>query len=366
MPASQIKYTLECLPNEMLCMIGTFLDPKSWLNWYSVLSNLDRGIGPLSTSMCKEFIRQSSISRKVYQPTHDYYWDMITIRQDIWEHERMRKNYWELFIRLSLGKVLQEIQEHITQTLSLIKCSTLSLRYPKRDRKELENQLLLKVMKEFSVDIVWKGGKYYEGSLTPPNGHRDVCYCTSIFSYPREALRVEVNGIEYTIDLEGYILALWITGGMKRVIRKGIVHWFTGGGFMGIDKGKKRGRMDFIDDNQPLQNHTERVRFIEGLLYNGNIKRRVSGRYPFIQDCNHNFLMNVKQDKVLEVLSRTIPFPEAKPQGVVCAIAREMIVKGSPRTLFDPITKTRYESTFQRKFLDGSAIYLLKKATSQD
>ena len=64
----------------------------------------------------------------------------------------------------------------------------------------------------FLVSIDQKKGQLYETNETYVTAHKDICMCLKIFPYPREALRVTYMEEEYSVDLEGYILSMTITG----------------------------------------------------------------------------------------------------------------------------------------------------------
>ena len=64
----------------------------------------------------------------------------------------------------------------------------------------------MRLLKEFAVEIAWKGENRYEGTRALLNSHEGLCECSMHVTYPKEVLRVEYKKHSYMIDTEGYLL----------------------------------------------------------------------------------------------------------------------------------------------------------------
>ena len=213
----------------------------------------------------------------------------------------------------------------------------------------LESLLITKILAEFSVNITWNKEGQYKGPRSPPTAHQDVCVCAKLFSYPREALRVEYDGRFYMVDVEGYLLCLRI--------------------------GNLSSRNHQRANNNSATISTPQVKFIEGILYKEKGEKlgtsiELLETPASVSLCDHRRLLNFRQTILLNKLSSAIL--STAPPPLVTPELEDIPEKEAEagRTLWDPVSKVLYESTARKIFPDGATIFILqeaeKEAKSQD
>ena len=127
-------------------------------------------------------------------------------------HMKVKVLHWKAYMNRTTDLPFNELMRKLESVLTLIQgqCSSTHELLKREHIVYLESLLITKILAEFSVNITWNKEGQYKGPRSPPTAHQDVCVCAKLFSYPREALRVEYDGRFYMIDAEGYLLCLRI------------------------------------------------------------------------------------------------------------------------------------------------------------
>ena len=345
------------LPFEVIRMVTSYLDPSSWIIFYSLLLKLEIYYR-IPKCMGLDLFKQAGIYRIPYRPPKVWMDLLDWIRSDSGpsppEATRKYRRYmrvkvlqWDAYMNRTTGLPFNGLMNKLESVLTLIQgqcSSTHELLLKEEHIIYLESLLITKILSEFSVNITWNKEGQYKGPRSPPTAHQDVCVCAKLFSYPREALRVEYDGRFYMIDVEGYLLCLRISNLSSRTHQRA--------------------------NNDSSTISTPQVKFIEGILFKEK-GEKLGSSIKLWEDpasvslCDHRRLLNFRQTILLNKLSSAIL--STAPPPLVTPELEDIPEKEAEarRTLWDPVSKVLYESTARKTFPDGATIFILKEAEKE-
>ena len=348
------------LPFEVIRMVTSYLDPYSWIIFYSLMLKLEIYY-EIPKCMGLDLFKQAGIYRTTYQPPKVWKDLLDWIKSDSGpspaeatrkyrRYMRVKVLHWEAYMNRTSNLPFNGLMKKVDSVLFLIHyCSSTEGLLKREHIVYLESLLITRILAEFSVNMTWNNEDQYEGPRSPPTGHQDVCVCAKLFSYPREALRVEYDGRFYMIDVEGYLLCLRI--------------------------GNLASRNHQWANNNSDTISTPQVKFIEGILYKEKGEKlgtsiELLETPASVSLCDHRRLLNFRQTILLNKLSSAIL--STAPPPLVTPELEDIPEKEAEagRTLWDPVSKVLYESTARKIFPDGATIFILqeaeKEAKSQD
>ena len=201
---------LRILPREIIFMIISYLDPATLLNLCTVLKRI-KYFNIVPTILGVDFIRQSGIKRTPHRP-HRMWKSILEWEKTYYlecngadgieelgdyelflDHMRDRLLSWEGLGSQTIEEPSKYLQFKIDKAMTLIqdRSDPAKEQMTKEDQQAVVSLIIKRLLKEFAVEIAWKGDNRYEGVRAPLNSHEGLCKCIMNVSYPKEALWVE-------------------------------------------------------------------------------------------------------------------------------------------------------------------------------